>query len=90
MFQEINWAKRSRIIQKYTKYHPTTGQVVSSDYVSIQAETIWASLKAQPESQPITLEKLLGDVDGFPIALGEFFSKITNNLNGISKAETKN
>ena len=55
VFQEISWAKRSRIIQKYTKYSQMTGQVVKSDYVAIQAETIWASLKEQPKHKPITL-----------------------------------
>ena len=53
VFGEISWAKRSRIIQKHTKYHPVTGQVVSSDYVAIQAETIWASLKEQPANKPV-------------------------------------
>jgi hypothetical protein len=90
VFQEICWAKRSRIIQKHTKYHPTTGQVIKSDYVAIQAETIWASLKEQPESKPITLEKLLGEEDGIPIGLGEFFSKSVNSLCGVTVKETKN
>ena len=45
VFQEITWAKRSRIIQKYTKYHPISGHVVSSDFIAVQAETIWVSLK---------------------------------------------
>jgi len=31
VFQEISWAKRSRIIQKYTKYHPITRQVVKTE-----------------------------------------------------------
>ena len=26
VFGEITWAKRSRIIQKHTKYHPTQGK----------------------------------------------------------------
>jgi hypothetical protein len=52
-FSELSWAKRSRIIQKNTKYHPVTGQVVSSDFIAIQAETIWASLKEQPQTNPI-------------------------------------
>ncbi|MCL6579957.1 MAG: hypothetical protein K6T73_11385, partial [Candidatus Bathyarchaeota archaeon] len=58
VFQEITWAKRSRIIQKYTRYSQQTGQVITSDYVAIQAETIMASLKEQPPNNPITLEKL--------------------------------
>jgi hypothetical protein len=90
VFQEITWAKRSRIIQKHTKYHPTTGQVIKSDYVAIQAETIWASLKEQPEGNPITLEKLLGEEDGIPIGLGEILSKIVNQLCGVTFEETKN
>ena len=90
VFQEISWAKRSRIIQKHTKYHPTSGQVIKSDYVAIQAETIWASLKEQPESKPITLEKLLSDEDGVPIGLGELFSKVVNRLCGVTVEEVKN
>ena len=89
MFQEITWAKRSRIIQKHTKYHPITGQMISSDFVAIQAETINASLKKQPENNPITLQKLLGEEDGIPIELGELFSKIANKLCGITPDETR-
>jgi hypothetical protein len=90
VFQEISWAKRSRIIQKHTKYHPRTGQVVSSDYVAIQAETIWASLKEQPKNEPITLEKLLSEENGVPIGLGELFSQVVNRLCGVTVEETKN
>jgi len=88
VFQEITWAKRSRIIQKYTKYHQMSGQVVSSDFIAIQAETIWASLKEQPEHKPICLEKLLSEEEGIPIELGELFSGIVNRLNGLGVDET--
>jgi len=89
VFQETSWAKRSRIIQKHTKYSQQTGQVVSSDYVAIQAETIMASLKEQPEHKPITLEKLLSEENGVPIGLGELFSQIANRLNSLSLDETR-
>jgi len=89
VFQEITWAKRSRLIQKYTRYHPLTGQVVSSDFVAIQAETIWASLREQPAHKPITLEKLLGEEQGIPVELGEFLSKIANKLCGITPDEQR-
>jgi hypothetical protein len=88
VFQEITWAKRSRIIQKYTHYSQQTGQVVTSDYVAIQAETIMASLKEQPPNKPITLEKLLSEEDGVPIELGELFSQIVNRLNAVDLEET--
>jgi len=88
VFQEISWAKRSRIIQKYTKYHPLTGQVVNSDIIAVQAETIWASLREQPTHKPVTLEKLLNEENGIPIGLGELFSQIVNRLNNISFEET--
>jgi hypothetical protein len=90
VFQEITWAKRSRIIQKHTKYSQVTGQVVSSDYVAIQAETIMASLKEQPENKPITIEKLLSEdpEKGVPIALGELFSQIANRLNSLTREES--
>jgi hypothetical protein len=91
VFQEITWAKRNRVLQKYTKYNPQTGTVISTDYVAIQAETVWASLKEQPENKPLTLEKLLSEgEDGVPIALGELFSKTANKLNMVSVEETKN
>jgi hypothetical protein len=66
-----------------------TGQVQSSDYVAIQAETIMASLKEQPEHKPITLEKLLSEENGIPIGLGELFSKIANRLNSLSVEEAR-
>ena len=90
IFQEITWAKRSRIIQKHTKYHPTTGQVLSSDYIAIQAETILAALKEQPPTQPINLEKLLSEENGIPIELGEIFSEAVNRLCGLTTDEAKN
>ena len=88
VFSEITWAKRSRIIQKYTRYSQQTGQVVTSDYVAIQAETIMASLKEQPPNKPITLEKLLNEENGIPIELGELFSQIVNKLNNVSLEES--
>jgi len=89
VFQEITWAKRSRVIQKHTKYHHVTGQLLSSDFVAIQAETIWASLREQPTSKPISLEKLLGEDQGIPIELGELFSRIANKLCGITVDEQR-
>lgn len=88
VFQELTWAKRSRIIQKHTRYHPVSGQVLSSDFIAIQAETIWAALKEQPPHAPINLEKLLGEENGVPIALGELFSKIVNELCALTQEET--
>ena len=90
VFQEISWAKRSRIIQKHTKYHPITGNVLRSDYVAIQAETVIASLKEQPKSSPITLEKLLSDENGIPVGLGELLSKAANRVCGLTREERKN
>ena len=89
VFQEISWAKRSRIIQKNTKYSQVTGQVISSDYVAIQAETIFASLKEQPESKPVTLEKLLSEENGIPVGLGELFSQIANRLNSLTVQKSR-
>jgi len=89
VFSEISWAKRSRLIQKYTKYHPVTGQILTSDYVAIQAETIWVSLREQPANKPITLEKLLSEEDGVPIELGELFSQIVNKLCAITAQEAR-
>ena len=90
VFSEITWMKRSRIITKYTKYHPVTGQVISSDLPAIQAETIWASLKEQPPHKPITLERLMSEEDGIPVELGELFSRTVNRLCGLTPEEAKN
>jgi len=89
VFREITWARRSRIIQKHTRYHPLTGHVVGSDFVAIQAETVGASLREQPAHRPISLEKLLGEEDGIPVELGELFSKVVNKLCGISRDEER-
>jgi len=90
VFQEISWAKRNRIIQKHTRYHAVTGQIMNSDYVAIQSETIWASLKEQPAKKPISLEKLLSEENGISIELGELFSQVVNRLCGVTLEETKN
>ncbi len=89
VFCEISWAKRSRIIQKYTKYHPLTGQIVNSDFIAIQAETIIASLREQPSHKPINLERLLSEDNGIPVELGELFSQIVNRLNSVSIEEQR-
>ncbi len=89
VFGEITWAKRSRIIQKHTRYNRFSGEVEGSDFIAIQAETILASLHGQPENHPITLEKLLGEDAGVPIGLGELFSQVTNKLNNLSADEAR-
>jgi len=89
VFKEIAWAKRNRIIQKHTRYNKLSGEVESSDFIAIQAETIMASMHGQPDSKPITLEKLLDEENGIPIELGELFSKVANKLNGVSHEDTR-
>ena len=78
-FSEKSPGLNATASSKNTPNTPTTGQVESSDFVAIQAEMIFASL-TQPETKPITLEKLLSEDQGVPIELGEFFSKTVNNL----------
>jgi hypothetical protein len=89
VFSEITWAKRNRIIQKHTKYNRLSGEVASSDFIAIQAETIIASMHGQPESKPITIEKLLDEENGIPIELGELFSKVVTKLNGASHEDLR-
>jgi len=84
VFKEITWAKRNRIIQKHTKYNRLSGDMESSDFVAIQAETIIASMHGQPETKPLTLEKLLSEDSGIPIQFGEILSNAVNRLNGLS------
>jgi hypothetical protein len=57
--------------------------------VAVQAETIWASLKEQPASKPLALEKLLSEDEGIPIELGELFSQIVNRLCSVTLQETR-
>jgi len=89
VFKEITWAKRNRIIQKHTKYSKLSGEVESSDFVAIQAETIMASMHGQPETHPITLEKLMGEENGVQIEFGELLSKVCNKLNGLSHEDLR-
>jgi hypothetical protein len=89
VFGEITWAKRNRIIQKHTKYNKLSGDVESSDFIAIQAETIIASLHSQPSSKPISLEKLLSEENGVPIELGELFSKAANKLNSVGREDLR-
>lgn len=89
LFGEITWAKRNRIIQKYTKYNKLSGEVDSSDFIAIQAETIMASLHGQPDSKPLTLEKVLGEENGIPVEFGELLSKVVNKLNGMSHEDIR-
>jgi hypothetical protein len=89
VFAEITWAKRNRIIQKHTKYNKLSGDVESSDFIAIQAETIIASMHGQPATKPVSLEKLLDEEDGIPIELGELFSKVANKLNSVGREDLR-
>jgi hypothetical protein len=88
-FKEISWAKRNRIIQKYTVYSKVTGQMMSSDFIAIQAATVMASLHGQPDTHPLTLERLLDEEEGVPIELGETFSKVANKLNSVGQEDLR-
>jgi hypothetical protein len=89
VFSEISWAKRNRILQKYTKYSSATGQVESSDNVSIQAELVWASLRGRkPAKSPLTLAMLLDETDnGVPVEVGELFSQVVSRLCTLTKQD---
>jgi hypothetical protein len=91
IFKEITWAKRNRIIQKHTKYNNVTGEIVSSDFIAIQAETIMAALHGQPDNHQITLEKLLSEDSekGLPFELGELLAQHANRVCSLTKEETR-
>ncbi len=89
LFKEMFWGKKSRIMQKYTKYNQTTGSVEETDLVAIQAASIMACLHSQPPSRPITLEKLLSEEDGVPQGVGDLFSQTVNELNSISRTDLR-
>lgn len=88
VFRELTWAKHNRIIQKNTVYNKYTGKVENQDLLAIQAETIMASLQNQPATNPLTLEKLLGEDDGVPYQLGEYISSVVNSLSSVNREET--
>lgn len=88
VFRELTWAKHNRIIQKNTVYNKYTGKVESQDLLAIQGETIMAALQKQPATNPLTLEKILGEDDGIPYQLGEYISSIVNSLSSVSREET--
>jgi len=90
-FKEPTWATRNRIIQKYTKYNNISGEVISSDFIAIQAETIMACLYKQPEGNPVTLVKLLSEdpEKGLPFGLGELLAKYANQVCALTQAETR-
>jgi hypothetical protein len=89
IFKEMFWAKKNRIIQKYTQYSGVTGEVVKSDYIAIQAESIMGSLHCQPANKPISLERLLSETEGIPGELGERFARIVESLNSVGKADLR-
>ena len=91
VFREITWAKRNRIIQKHTRYNNVTGDVISSDFVAIQSETVMAALHGQPESRPLTLERLLSEDSekGLPYDFGELIAQTANKVCGLNKEETR-
>ncbi len=88
-FKEMFWAKKNRIIQRHTQYSGVTGEVVKSDYIAIQAESIMGSLHGQPASKPISLERLLSEDNGIPSELGERFARIVESLNSVGKADVR-
>lgn len=89
--REIPWAVHKEIIEKYTEYNHKTGEVLKINHTAIQAEFELASLK-QPESNPITLQKLLGrDIETcIPPELAQLIEKKVNSVITISAEEKKN
>jgi hypothetical protein len=89
--RQIPWALRKEIIERYTQYNHQTGQVLSINHTTIQAEFILASLK-QPANEPITVEKLLSrDIETcVPPELAELIEKKVNSLINLSAEERKN
>ena len=89
LFKEMFWAKRNRIIQRHTTYNKVDGTIQNSDFFAIQAESVMASLHSQPDTKPLTLEKLLSEENGIPPALGEMLSKTVNNLNSVGREDLR-
>jgi hypothetical protein len=87
VFKPITWAKKRGIIAKHRKISHVNGQVISSDDTQIDAELILASLKSQPEGNPITLKRLLDEEDGIPDDLVEKLILKTREQNGLSDGE---
>ncbi len=89
VLRELSWAKKSRLAENYMKIDPHTGEVLKTDYVAIQAETLYAAIVAQPEPRPITIAKLLDEENGVPDGLFKFFLKASNSINGVDPEEAR-
>jgi hypothetical protein len=89
VLRELSWAKKSRIAENYMKINTQTGEVLKSDYVAIQAETLYAAIVAQPENKPITIAKLLDEENGVPDGLFRLFQKASNSINGVDPEEAR-
>ncbi len=89
VLRELSWAKKSRIAENYMKIDPHTGEVLKTDYVAIQAETLYAAIVAQPEPRPITIAKLLDEENGVPDGLFKLFQKASNSINGVDPEEAR-
>ena len=89
VLRELSWAKKSRIAENYMKIDGQTGEVLRTDYVAIQAETLYAAIVAQPEPRPITIAKLLDEENGVPDGLFKLFLKASNSINGVSPEEAR-
>ena len=89
VLRELSWAKKSRIAENYMKIDGQTGEVLRTDYVAIQAETLYAAIVAQPEPRPITIAKLLDEENGVPDGLFKLFLKASNSINGVDPEEAR-
>src|SRR4030042_757937 len=89
VLRELSWAKNIRSAENYMKIDAQTGEVLRTDYVAIQAETLYAAIVAQPESRPITIAKLLDEENGVPDGLCKLFLKASNSINGVDPEEAR-
>src|SRR4030043_177765 len=71
------------------KIDAQTGEVLKTDYVAIQAETLYAAIVAQPENKPLTIAKLLDEENGVPDGLFKLFQKASNSINGVDPEEAR-
>jgi hypothetical protein len=85
-FIAISWKKYTDIMNQCARRDPLTRQPTDMDDAKLNNMLLLASLKRQPEKNPVTMETLTRD-DGLPTLLVQRFIKCTLTLNVLGAQE---
>ncbi len=83
-FESISWGKSNQITSDCTSINSATKQS-KVDLKRMQALMLDASMTERPST--ITLNKLLSEKDGIPMALGELLMSVADYVNGYGEKE---